>query len=156
MSQSTPKATVSQRGWLLSKISLLTQKLKNPIGRLFAWLGFCVFITIIPLFAQIGFAKFTHQQFNGEKFLSELLAITIAICGEFIGFLLIDREMHVSIKWLSGLGGLSCILGAALLLGALSINQPGDDFSFAQTVAYGVFAGSIFCGSLCKLFEKSP
>ena len=140
--------------WSLRK-SLIARKIGGPVGRLFAWLGFCVFITVIPLFAQLGFTKFTHQPFNSEKFLGEFLAITIAICGEFIGFLLLDGRVHVVVKWISGIGGVSCLLGAALSLGALSTSQPGDDIGFAQAVAIVVFAGAVVCGSICKLAEKN-
>ena len=139
----------------LSKIkTTINENFGKPFLRVLTWLAFCVVVALVPVGSNGLFSGLEHQAFSIDKALSDLLAISIAIIGEFMGYLLLDGEVGRPVKGFVGAGGLLIVIASALLLGGLSISKPSDDFNFAMKVAIGLFVGTLFLGAVCKWTEK--
>lgn len=140
---------IGDNGVTVSKSSFV-----NSFYRVLIWLGFCVVIALVPVGSNGLFSGLEHQAFSTDKAVSDLLAISIAIIGELMGYLLMDRKVSRAVKGFVGAGSLLVIIASALLLGGLSVAKPGDDLIFAVKVAIVLFVGTLILGGVCKWTEK--
>ncbi len=137
-------------------------KTKSPGGdnehifRVGMWLSFCVGIALTPILSDLIVSGITDQQFTWQKALAhgDLAAISIAIMGEALGYLLTNPKASSTLKGYVGIGCVIVLIGGAILLGALSVESIRIDTLYVMRVSLILFLGTLILGSFCKWTER--
>ena len=134
-------------------------KRKESISKVGIWLCFCVGIALTPILSNAIVSGLTDQRFTWEKALShgDLAAISIALIGEALGYLLTNQNARNELRGYVGFVGGGCVavlLSGAILLGALSVEQIHIDTIYVMRASLVLFAGTLILGSFCKWTER--
>ncbi len=128
----------------------------KSISNVLQWLGFSVLIALIPILGGAIVLSAIQQIFSLEKTLAhgELLAISIALIGEAMRYLLTNQNVSNAFKAWVGLACVLVLLGSALLLGVLSVEGLVVDTTYIMHASFILFGATLIVGSFCKWMEK--
>jgi hypothetical protein len=152
----TVKVVETTKTTIRKKIKLDWEKTKKSTHNVGFWLGFCVIIALTPPLSSWLVLGAVRQPFDMQKTFGhgELLAISIAIMGEAMGYLLTNPKVSSSFKSIVGLGCTLTLLACAFLLGVLTISNLNFDSSYITKVSIFLFGITLIVGSFCKWTER--
>ena len=132
------------------------EKYKKPLSNVGFWLCFGVIIGLTPALSSLLVSGAVKQQFTLEKTFGhgELLAISIALMGEAMGYLLTNPKVNSGFKSIVGFGCTLTLLSSAFLLGVLTIEKLTFDTTYIMHVSFFLFALTLIVGSFCKWTER--
>lgn len=139
-------------GGLFSRLGNFIVALKTPLINISTWLGFSVMVALAPILASWLVSGVVTQSYSLEVTLEhgELLAISIGLMGEALGYLLTNPHANDLLKRFVGIGCTLVLLGSATLLGVLSVNQLHVDTKYVVRVSLVCFGFTLVIGCFCK------
>lgn len=132
------------------------KKVRKSLFNVGLWLGFGVGIGLTPVLSSLLVSGAVRQAFSLQNTFGHgaLLAISIALMGEAMGYLLTNPNVNSAIKGILGLSCTLILLSSAFLLGVLTISQLTFDTLYITNVSYFLFGMTLIVGSFCKWTER--
>jgi hypothetical protein len=137
---------------LFSGLGNFIVALKVPLMNIVTWLGFCVLIALTPIIASWLVSGVVEQPYSLELTLGhgELFAISIALAGEALQYLLTNPHANDISKRFVGIGCAIVLLSSAMLLGVLSVNKLHINAKYVTHASLISFSFTLVIGCFCK------